>query len=190
MKLTYKTTYLKNIFLLKTNSEKVIEFYNEATEDYKFWSNDFNMHFGYYKFLKTNPFKRDSMLNEMNRMVFNQFSISNSNFLIGDLGCGMGGTMRFGIRNFKNLNMIGITLSDFQVQYGNALLKNIKGLIVKENYNKTSFKNNSLDGAIAIESFCHAGHDSKSFKEAYRILKPNSKLVIADAFLKKNVTNL
>ena len=28
---------------------EMIDFYNEATEDYEFWSNDFNMHFGYFR---------------------------------------------------------------------------------------------------------------------------------------------
>ena len=43
------------------NNIDMIDFYNEATEDYEFWSKDFNMHFGYYRPLKTNIFKRDSM---------------------------------------------------------------------------------------------------------------------------------
>ena len=34
--------------LQNSNKENLIDFYNEATEDYEFWSRDFNMHFGYY----------------------------------------------------------------------------------------------------------------------------------------------
>ena len=56
MKTLCPTQYLKSKFFDKTNKEKVIEFYNEATEDYEFWSKDFNMHFGYFKLFKTNPF--------------------------------------------------------------------------------------------------------------------------------------
>ena len=51
------------------NRIEMIDFYNEASEDYEFWSNDFNMHFGYFIPFKTNPFKRDSMLNQMNAKV-------------------------------------------------------------------------------------------------------------------------
>lgn len=168
----------------------VIDFYNEATEDYEFWSKDFNMHFGYYIPFKTNPFKRDTMLNEMNNQIIGRLNLKGESPLLIDLGCGMGGTIRHALKNKKNLNAIGVTLSQFQVNEGNKLLKNKKGIILKENYNNTSFKSNSADGVVAIESFCHSGHSKNSFKEAYRILKPNTKLVIADAFLKKDVEDL
>lgn len=168
----------------------VIDFYNEATEDYEFWSKDFNMHFGYYIPFKTNPFKRDTMLNEMNNQIINRLNLKGKKPLLVDLGCGMGGTIRHALKNNKNLNAIGVTLSQFQVNEGNKLLKNKNAVILKENYNNTSLQPNSADGVVAIESFCHSGHSINSFKEAYRILKPNQKLVIADAFLKKNEEDL
>ena len=37
----------------KSFQSDFIDLYNEATEDYEFWSKDFNMHFGYYI-----PFKK------------------------------------------------------------------------------------------------------------------------------------
>ncbi|MEW7292273.1 methyltransferase domain-containing protein [Aquimarina sp. 2304DJ70-9] len=168
----------------------IIQFYDEATEDYEFWSKDFNMHFGYYIPFKTNLFRRDSMLNEMTQQVFNRLSVSVRNSLVADLGCGIGGAMQYGLRKYPLLNIIGVTLSTFQVNEGNKRLKHKNGLILEENYCNTSFKSNSIDGAYAIESLCHSGHDKQALQEAYRILKPNSKLVIADAFLKKNEEQL
>lgn len=189
MKTLCPSHYFKKLLTSKTNKEKVIDFYNEATEDYHFWSHDYNMHFGYYT-LKTNPFKRDTMLNEMNNQIFKQLNLSSKKQLVADLGCGMGATMKFGLQQHKNLSMIGLTLSDFQVHHGNINLKKNAGVIIKENYNQTSFESNSIDGAVAVESFCHSGHKYESFQEAYRILKPNKKLVIADAFLKKDENDL
>jgi cyclopropane fatty-acyl-phospholipid synthase-like methyltransferase len=165
-------------------------FYNEATEDYEFWSRDFNMHFGYYSPTKTNPFKRDSMLNEMNRQIYKRIGIENTNQALCDLGCGMGGTMRYGLKNNPNLKIEGATLSEFQAEEGNKMLKGLNGVIYREDYNNTHFKSNHFDGALAIESFCHSGHDIASFEEAYRILKPGAKLVVADAFLKKEMQEL
>ncbi|WP_296386265.1 methyltransferase domain-containing protein [Winogradskyella sp.] len=172
------------------NKIEMIDFYNEASEDYEFWSNDFNMHFGYFIPFKTNPFKRDSMLNQMNAQVIKRLRINNTKNRLIDLGCGMGGTIRYALKQYKNVIAYGVTLSDFQVQQGNNLLKGKNGIILKENYNNTSFQSNSFDSALAIESFCHSGHGENSLKEAHRVLKPGGRLVIADAFLKKEMNEL
>ncbi|MBP2830980.1 methyltransferase domain-containing protein [Aquimarina sp. U1-2] len=170
--------------------EKISNFYNEATEDYEFWSKDLNMHFGYYIPFKTSFFKRDSMLNEMNNQIFNRLQVSKKNSLLADLGCGMGGTMLYGLKKYPLLHIIGSTLSSFQVKEGNQRFKNCNGLILEENYENTSFSNCSVDGAYAIESLCHSGHRRTVLQEAYRILKPGARLVIADAFLKKDAKKL
>ncbi|MBO0590506.1 methyltransferase domain-containing protein [Cellulophaga sp. E16_2] len=172
------------------NRMEMVSFYNGATADYKFWSTDYNMHFGYFIPFKTNPFKRDSMLNEMNNQVLKKLALSTTSNTLVDLGCGMGGTMRYALNRHEKLSAFGVTLSNFQVKKGNHLLKKMKGVILKQNYNQTSFNANFFDVATAIESFCHSGHSNQSFKEAYRILKPNGKLVIADAFLKINEEEL
>lgn len=175
---------------VENNRIEMIDFYNEATEDYEFWSNDFNMHFGYFIPFKTNIFKRDTMLNEMNHQVIKRLNITKGKKVLADLGCGMGGTMRYAFKKNKTLSAFGVTSSEFQTKKGNALLKDFNGTILKENYHNTPFSSNSFDAALAIESFCHSGHSSNSLKEAYRILKPKGKLVIADAFLKKEPSNL
>jgi MPBQ/MSBQ methyltransferase len=175
--------------LHEDNNYKTAELYNEATEDYEFWSRDFNMHFGYYSPMRTNPFIRDSMLNEMNRQIFIRLDTDNKK-TFADLGCGMGGTMRYGLKNYSNLRIEGVTLSEFQAVEGNKMLRDLNGNIRIEDYNNTTFSSDSLDGALAIESFCHSGHSNDSFSEAYRILKPGAKLVIADAFLKKEIKDL
>ncbi|AXG73021.1 methyltransferase domain-containing protein [Flavobacterium arcticum] len=173
--------------LHEDNNHRTAELYNEATEDYEFWSRDFNMHFGYYNPSRNNPFMRDTMLNEMNRQVYKRIGDSK---LICDLGCGMGGTMKYGLERNKELRVLGVTLSEFQATEGNKRLTGLNGLILKEDYNNTTFSDNTFDSAMAIESFCHAGHSEASFKEAYRILKNGGKMVITDAFLKKEIKNL
>ncbi len=172
------------------NKIEMIDFYNKASKDYEFWSNDLNMHFGYFIPFKTNPFKRDSMLNQMNAQVLKRLKIDAQKNKLIDLGCGMGGTMRFALKHYEKSIAYGVTLSDFQVKKGNALLKDKNGIILKENYNNTSFKANTFDTALAIESFCHSGHNKNALIEAYRILKPRGRIVIADAFLKKEHNKL
>ncbi|MDH7444829.1 methyltransferase domain-containing protein [Aquimarina sp. 2201CG14-23] len=181
---------LHKIRFKKSNKENLIELYDEATEDYEFWSKGFNMHFGYYIPFKTTLFKRDTMLNEMNNQVFNRLRFNKQHGVVADLGCGIGGTIKYGLRKYPRLHIIGVTLSPFQVREGNKRLQQMNGLILEENYCKTSFPSDSFDSAYAIESLCHSGHSIEALEEAYRILKPTAKLVIADAFLKKDAEQL
>ncbi|MGJ8666847.1 MAG: methyltransferase domain-containing protein [Patiriisocius sp.] len=176
----------------KTNASRqdIISFYDEATEDYSFWSKDLNMHFGYFKLGKTNPFKRDAMLNELNNQLYNRLELNKAQNIVADLGCGMGGTIRHFLIKNPQLNMMGVTLSTFQVTEGNKLLKDKKGVILQENYCDTSIATNSMDGAVAVESFCHSGHSIEALEEAFRILKPGAKFILSDAFLKKDPENL
>lgn len=174
----------------RATSKEIKTFYDEATEDYSFWSQDLNMHFGYCSLQKTNPLRRDTMLNEMNAQVLKRLQLSSSKQMVADLGCGMGGTMRYFLNRHSSLSMIGVTLSDFQVIEGNKLLKKYPAVIVKEDFRNTSIQSNSVCGAIAMESFCHAGHSYSSLKEAYRILRSGKRFVMADAFLKKDADQL
>lgn len=170
--------------------EEIIQFYEEATVDYKFWSKDLNMHFGYYVPFKTSILKRDTMLNEMNSYLFSKLKIEKKNAHIVDLGCGMGATIKYGIQKYTKLTITGCTISPFQVKYGNQFINSERGMICKRDYTDTKFQNNSFDGALAIESFCHSACSKEALKEAYRILKPNSILTIADAFCKKDTKKL
>lgn len=167
--------------------QSIEQFYDNATEDYKFWSSNYNMHFGYSAWGCLNPFKREGMLTNMNKHVFDLLNLKKwTESTVMDLGCGMGGSMKYGMSRFPKLSMLGVTLSEFQVEFGNRFIKDYPGLIVKENFKYLSANNNAIDGAIAVESFCHSGHDHHAFKEAHRVLKPGSSLVIADAFLKQD----
>jgi len=183
-------SYFKKELQTPSNKEQVIDFYNEATEDYRFWSKDLNMHFGYYVPFKTNLFKRDSMLNKMNSEVFKRLNVFNQKKHIVDLGCGMGATIRHGIATYPKLAITGLTISPFQVEKGNEMLPSERGTILNRDYRNTFFKENYFDGAMAIESFCHSGCSTDALAETYRILKPGSTFVMADAFVKKEVNDM
>lgn len=179
-------TYLQKELQKPTNKEQIIDFYDNATDDYSFWSKDLNMHFGYFIPFKTNIFQRDRMLNQMNAEVFKRLHIKNQKKHIVDLGCGMGASIRHGIANYPKLAITGLTISPFQVEKVNELLHSERGTILNRDYQNTSFKENTFDGAMAIESLCHSGCSTEALTETYRILKPNATFVIADAFTKKD----
>lgn len=166
--------------------ENIIDFYNKATEDYRFWSKDMNMHFGYFVPFKTCVFRRDVMLNKMSDHLFSLLNIEDKKAHVADLGCGVGATIKRGINTHPKLAMTGCTISDFQVEFGNKFIDSERASIIKKDYRKTGIENNSMDGALAIESFCHSACSFETLKESHRILKPEAKLVISDAFIKRD----
>ena len=183
-------TKLKEEVKQNALAEEITHFYDEATEDYSFWSKDLNMHFGYFDLKRTNLFRRDTMLNELNRRVMIAMDLPAQNSTVIDLGCGMGGTMRYLLNHNKKLKALGVTLSGFQVQEGNKLLKGKNGVILQENFENTSLPSNTANGVVAMESLCHSGHSYNSLKEAHRLLKEGGKFVMTDAFLKKSPDSL
>lgn len=182
---------ITNLGIAQKSSEKqLVDFYEEATEDYSHWSKKMNMHFGYFKLFRTNPFKRDDMLEAMNTHLFLLLNMKNKQVHIADLGCGMGSTIQYGITHYPKLSMTGFTISPFQVEQGNKRVQSDRSTILNRNYKQTECESNCFDGALAIESFSHSGCHIQALKESFRILKPSAKIVIADAFTKKPYKNM
>jgi cyclopropane fatty-acyl-phospholipid synthase-like methyltransferase len=148
------------------------------------------MHFGYHR-PGLNPFRRESMLDEMNRQVLSRLALDPAaDDLVLDLGCGVGATVRRAATLFPSKRVLGITVVPWQVETGNAWNRRLglfpRARLELADYTCTGFPSSSADGAVAIESACHAeGPDKAMFvREAARILKRGARLVVADAFLK------
>ncbi len=112
------------------------------------------------------------------------------NAKILDLGCGVGTTCRFVAKEFSAVTAIGVSIVPEQVITAHRLTREAgvqnKATFFYGDYTDLSFETDSFNGALAIESACYANGDDKVdfLKEAYRILKPGSTLVITDAFRK------
>ena len=170
--------------------EHLIAQYEEAGPDSEAWSPEFNLHFGFYRF-GFNPFRRERMLHEMNRQVLDRLGLRGSPVdLIVDLGCGVGATVRCAAALFPQTQILGVTVVPWQVEKGNAWNRHLglheRARLRLADYTCTDLAPASVDGAIAIESACHAeGTTKETFVvEAARILKPGGRLVVADAFRK------
>lgn len=168
---------------MENKVKEVVDFYEEATQDYEFWSKSFNMHFGLADWYFLN---REKMLKKMNTLVISKVKNGNDgNFL--DTGCGCGATLTQGCETNKESCFTGVTISPWQIKKGNEILANKKinnGRLVKADYHNLPFDNVSFDGAYALESFCHSNNPNQLIKEWNRVIKQNGRLVITDGFIK------
>ena len=170
--------------------KKVTRYYTESGPDYQDWSPNYHMHFGYFRW-GLNPFRRETMLEEMSRQVLLRLGIdATCAASLLDMGCGLGATARYAPVLLPKAHITGVTLVPWQVQQARCLTNQAnlsqQVRIIKADYTKTFFPNEKFDGVYAIESMCYAsGLSKKNFvDEVYRLLKPGQKLVVADGFYK------
>lgn len=167
----------------------VVRYYTEATADYRAWSRELHMHFGYYRG-GANPFAREAMLREMTWQVLARLGLDLAapQRLI-DLGCGLAGSARIAARRYPRLDLLGLTLVPWQVTEARRLVAAAgvgdRVRIEEADFTATGLPAAGFDGAWAIESACHDTGDAKAgfIREAARLLRPGARLVVADGFL-------
>ncbi len=168
------------------------QYYSEAGPDYAAWSDEFNMHFGYFR-AGMNPLNREVMLEQMNAEVLAELrldSIAEPQLL--DMGCGLGATLRSFARRLPRAKLLGITRVPWQVERAHALNQAAqcgdRVRVIDGDYEDTILPRANYDGVYALESSCHAHGADKAqlLAEAHRALRPGGRLVIADGFLAHN----
>ena len=174
----------------RISQQKIIRYYEEAGMDYRAWSKGFNMHFGYYK-MGQNPFDLESMLVQMNDEVARRLAIEHVHLpTILDAGCGLGTTSRYIAHKRPDALLYGVSITPWQITEGEKLNEAAgvqdQVVMLQADYQSLPVADESFDGAFALESACYAnGLDKMDFlEEMYRVLRPGSKLVITDGFMK------
>jgi ubiquinone/menaquinone biosynthesis C-methylase UbiE len=171
--------------------ERIVQYYRDTENAYKdSWdlNNSLAIHYGYWdEGVKSFP---ESLL-RMNAVMMQAAAIKPSDWVL-DAGCGVGGSSIF-LTSTLGCRVTGITLSERQVQQAKAIAgkKEITNLVDFKvmDYCNTSFPDASFDVVWGCESVCYADNKEKFVNEAYRLLKPGGRLVVADGFVSAFANN-
>ena len=112
-----------------------------------------------------------------------------------DMGCGLSATLRSIAGQCPQAHLTGITLVPWQQEKGTelnssgpdstAITQRIQ--ILLGNYEATGLRAASFDAIYALESSCYAHGEDKAalLTEAYRLLRPGGRLVVADGMMNR-----
>jgi len=107
-----------------------------------------------------------------------------------DAGCGVGGSSIW-LAKKRAAHVVGISLNQNQIDKANSFAKEagVEGLVSfeKRDYNQTGFPSGSFDIVWGIESICYADDKKKFLTEAFRLLKPGGRVIIADFFIAEDL---
>ncbi len=166
------------------HNNNIADYYNQTLNHYKnWWKLDTNLAVHYGIWDKDTKTFHDSLINT-NKVLIDFADIKEGDVIL-DAGCGVGGSA-FYLANNKNAKVEGITLSNRQYDYASKKCKELElEHAVKfsvQDYGQTNFPDSTFDVVWAIESITSSNEKEKFIKEAFRILKPNGKIIIADYF--------
>jgi tocopherol O-methyltransferase len=165
--------------------QAIIDYYRDTENAYKdSWdlNNSLAIHYGYWDG-KVRSFPQSLL--RMNEVMMETAAIKQSDKVL-DAGCGVGGSSIF-LASALGCKVTGITLSERQEQQAteNAKQKGVEKLVDFKvmDYCATNFPDASFDIVWGCESICYADDKHQFVREAYRLLKPGGRLVVADGFV-------
>ncbi|MCX6816344.1 MAG: class I SAM-dependent methyltransferase [Candidatus Beckwithbacteria bacterium] len=160
-----------------TYQREIIDYYNSSQWLYRvFCRNQF--HHGFWN--QNTHSLYQAALNE-NQAIIDLAKIKKGERVL-DAGCGVGSTAIY-IAEKTGAWVTGISITPIQIKFAK---KHPRTNFQVQDYTHTNFPDNYFDVVYGIESICYATPKSSFLKEAYRILKPGGRLLIADGYLTKH----
>lgn len=166
-----------------SDTEAIKKYYSDTQFEYKLiWNWRIKatpaLHFGFYDH---KAFNHAQAVNRANEALAEWAGIERGARIV-DAGCGLGHSAIWLSKHY-DAKVTGITIVPKQVEtIKQNLLKNpLDGVdFLLADYLHMPFQDASFDVVWAFESVCHAAQKIDFYKEAYRVLKPGGKLVMAE----------
>jgi len=177
--------------LEQEHRERIQKYYTTAQPYYRFlWHGKaLGLHYGFWEDnVKT---KVEAIVKE-NEILADLAGVK-QNDLVLDTGCGIGGSSIW-LAKERGANVVGLNIVDRQLARGKNLVKDRsleeKVSFVKADYHNLPFKDETFDVYWSLESIEHATNLNNFMKEAFRVLKPEGRIIVAGTFLgnKKDIS--
>lgn len=159
-------------------TQQIANFWNQISAGWHtIWG--VNIHHGFYE--NDEPINPKEAQEKLIVKLAEEIKIAPGDRVL-DVGCGMGGTSMYLAKHYDAI-VTGITLSQKQIEIATDLTKtnqitNVE-FKIEDALSLASFPDNSFDVVWSLES-CEQFFDKKLFlQQAYRVLKPNGKLMLA-----------
>lgn len=165
--------------------EKVKAYYEQTHQSYKNWDKEapYALHYG---FVDSPSVNHSESLKRMNETMANMANIR-PNSRVLDAGCGVG-CSAFWLAEHRQARVYGINISPLQLQFAQTLQVDPQRVCLPvefslRDYTNTGFASAVFDVVWGLESVCHTEYKEDFLQEAYRLLKPGGRLVVADLFM-------
>ena len=167
---------------MSSHLDQVIRYYEETDWDHRYvWHKGMYQaaHFGIY-----DDQARDHKAALMNTTrIMCELAQVVEGTQVMDAGCGWGGTSLW-LSKYVNARVTGVNITSYQVdecqQKARKLQVDNRCKFLLSDYCDTPFEDASFDVVWSCESLCHAADKLRFYQEAYRVLRPGGRLIIAD----------